>query len=115
MDEDLFEVNPAASCQSSRTGRWRDYRFSEFRNRELGPRDSSSESGAAKKRARRDEATGRHSASLQHQGELSNDLTGILVSVQTAMSTPDLPGPVQERLSNLYEIARKLQLRLQAS
>lgn len=70
---------------------------------------------AALRRRERDEATARHGASLQLQAELGNDLTGILVSAQTAMSIPDLPRPVQERLSNLYEIARKLQLRLQAS
>jgi hypothetical protein len=70
---------------------------------------------AALRRRERDEATARHSANLQLQGELSNDLTGILVSAQTAMNTPDLPRPAQERLSNLYEIARKLQLRMQTS
>ena len=51
----------------------------------------------------------RQSASLQLQGELSNDLTGILVSAQAALSTPDLPQILEHRLSNLYQIARKLQ------
>jgi hypothetical protein len=113
MDEDLFEVNPSAAAGVSELAEGAITVFLNFRI-------SSSERvirevKAALRRRERDETTARHSATLQLQGELSNDLTGILVSAQTAMTTPNLPAPVQERLSNLYEIARKLQLRLHAS
>ena|SRR5579871_2786820 len=113
MDEDLFEANPAAAAG---VGELADGALTIFLNFGITNSDRViREVKAALRRRERDEATARHSANLQLQGELSNDLTGILVSAQTAMSTPDLPRPVQERLSNLYEIARKLQLRLQAS
>ena len=113
MDEDLFEANPTAAAG---VGELAEDAITVFLNFGIASSDRViREVKAALRRRERDEATARHSANLQLQGELSNDLTGILVSAQTAMSTPDLPGPVQERLSNLYEIARKLQLRLQAS
>jgi hypothetical protein len=113
MDEDLFEANPAAAAG---VGELAEGALTVLLNFAIANSDRViREVKAALRRRERDEATARHSANLQLQGELSNDLTGILVSAQTAMSTPDLPRPVQERLSNLYEIARKLQLRLQAS
>jgi hypothetical protein len=113
MDEDLFGANPAAAAG---VGELAEDALTVFLNFGIANADRViREVKAALRRRERDEATARHSANLQLQGELSNDLTGILVSAQTAMNTPDLPGPVQERLSNLYEIARKLQLRLQAS
>jgi hypothetical protein len=113
MDEDLFEVNPTAAAGVAELA---EGAITVFLNFGIANSDRViREVKAALRRRERDEATARHSATLQLQGELSNDLTGILVSAQTAMSTPDLPPPVQSRLSNLYEIARKLQLRLQAS
>jgi hypothetical protein len=113
MDEDLFEANPAAAAG---VGELAEGALTVFLNFGIANSDRViREIKAALRRRERDEATARRSANLQLQGELSNDLTGILVSAQTAMTTPDLPRPVQERLTNLYEIARKLQLRLQAS
>jgi hypothetical protein len=112
MDEDLFEANPAAAAGVAELA---EGALTVFLNFGIASSERViREVKAALRRRERDEATARHSAALQLQGELSNDLTGILVSAQTAMNTPDLPFPVQERLSKLYEIARKLQLRLQA-
>ena len=113
MDDDLFEVNPATAAGVAELA---EGAISVFLNFRIASSERViREVKAALRRRERDEATARHSAALQLQGELGNDLTGILVSAQTAMKIPNLPGPVQERLSNLYEIARKLQLRLQAN
>jgi hypothetical protein len=113
MDEDLFEANPTAAAGLAELGEAAVTVFLNFgiANAQRVIREVK----AALRRRERDEATARRSASLQLHGELSNDLTGILLSAQTAMNTPDLPRVAQERLSSLYEIARKLQLRLQTS
>jgi hypothetical protein len=102
MDEDLFEVNPAAAAGVAELA---DGAITVFLNFGIANSD----------RVIREVKAALRRASLQLQGEPSNDLTGILLSAQTAMSTPNLPVPVQERLSSFYEIARKLQLRLQAN
>ncbi len=113
MDEDLFEANPTAAAGLAELGEAAVTVFLNFgiANAQRVIREVK----AALRRRERDEATARRSASLQLHGELSNDLTGILLSAQTAMNTPDLPRVAQERLSSLYEIARKLQLRLQTN
>jgi hypothetical protein len=113
MDEDLVEANPTAAAGLAELGEAAVTVFLNFRIASSGR--VIREVKAALRRRERDEATARHSASMQLHGELSNDLTGILVSAQSAMNTPDLPPVAQERLSSLYEIARKLQLRLQAN
>ena len=112
MDEDLFEANPTAAAGVAELG---EAAITVFLNFGIASSERViREVKTALRRRERDEATARQSASLQLQGELSNDLTGILVSAQSALNTPDLPRAAQERLSTLYEIARKLQLRLQA-
>ena len=113
MDEDLFEANPTAAAGLAELGEAAVTVFLNFgiANAQRVIREVKT----ALRRRERDEATARRSASLQLHGELSNDLTGILLSAQTAMNTPDLPRVAQERLSSLYEIARKLQLRLQTN
>ncbi|HLH08662.1 MAG TPA: hypothetical protein VKW78_15595 [Terriglobales bacterium] len=111
MDEDLFETSPTTAAGITELSEGAVMVFLNF-----GIASSDRvvrEVKAAICRRERDEATARHSAALQLQGELGNDLTGILVSAQAALKVPDLPPAVQERLSKLYEIARKLQLRLQ--
>ena len=113
MDEDLFEANPTAAAGLAELG---EAAITVFLN--FGIANSQRvirEVKVALRRRERDEVTARRSASLQLHGELSNDLTGILLSAQTAMNTPDLPRLAQERLSSLYEIARRLQLRLQTN
>jgi hypothetical protein len=112
MDEDLFEANPTAAAGLAELG---EAAVTVFLNFGIASSERViREVKAALRRRERDEATARRSASMQLHGELSNDLTGILVSAQSAMNTPDLLRVAQERLSSLYEIARKLQLRLKA-
>jgi hypothetical protein len=90
MDEDLFEASPAAAAG---VGELAEGALTVFLNFGIANSDRViREVKAALRRRERDEATARHSANLQLQGELSNDLTGILVSAQTAMNILICPG-----------------------
>src|ERR1700758_5039002 len=80
MDEDLFEVNPTAAAGVAELS---EGAVTVFLNFGIASSDRViPEVKAALRRRERDEATALHSVSLQLQGELGNDLTGILVSAK---------------------------------
>jgi hypothetical protein len=78
MDEDLFETNPTAAAGVAEPA---EDAITVFLNFGIASSERViREVKAALRRRERGEATARYSANLQLQGELSNDLTGILVS-----------------------------------
>lgn len=113
IDEDLFEASPAAALGVSELAEGAIPVFLNFGI--ASPERILREVKAALQRREREELAARQSAALQLQGELGNDLTGILVTVQAALNLPDTPAAVHERLQRLYDNARRLQLRLQSN
>ena len=63
-------------------------------------------------RHQREQLQAMHAAESMLRGEVKDTVTGILLSSQLALETPDLPKAAQAKVQNIYELALALRTRL---
>ena len=66
-------------------------------------------------RRKREENSARRAVAEQLHSEIRETLTAMMLSVELAMSVPNVPGPASERIRALDGFVRELRLRLEAS
>jgi len=67
---------------------------------------------AALRRAEQERQLVRHAAEFDLRGELKDELTGILLSIQQALETPALPAAAEVKLQTVGQMADKIRERL---
>jgi signal transduction histidine kinase len=70
---------------------------------------------AALERRQREEATARQSVVGSLRSELNNTLTALLLSVELALQTPNLPDSATEKLRTMQELLRTLRRQLETA
>ena len=66
---------------------------------------------AALRRAEQEQRAARHNAREELTGEMSSDLTGLMLNMQQALSTA-VPGEAQQKIEAAYQLADHLRQRL---
>jgi len=66
-------------------------------------------------RRKREEGSARRAVGQEMHSEMCETLTAMLLSCELAMSVPDVPGPVVEKIRAINSLARELRLRLQVN
>jgi hypothetical protein len=66
-------------------------------------------------RRKREESAARRSVEDQMRSDMRETLTAMLLSCELAMSVPDVPNPAVEKIRAIDNLARELQLRLEAN
>jgi signal transduction histidine kinase len=66
-------------------------------------------------RRKREESAARRSVAEQMNSEMRETLTAMLLSCELAMSVPDVPSPVVEKIRTIDNLARELRLRLEVN
>ena len=69
---------------------------------------------AATKRRELESQVAREKALAELRSDLKSELTGLVISSELVLKTPDLPWPASERLNAVLEIARRIESRLNA-
>jgi hypothetical protein len=66
-------------------------------------------------RRRREEGVARRAVAEQMYSQMSETLTAMLLSCELAMSVPNVPNPVAEKIRTIDILARELRLRLEVN
>ena len=69
----------------------------------------------ARQRRQREEIQARHAAIDRLQSELNGTMTAILLSVELARETPDLPVAADEKLQSVHELVKGLRRQLEGA
>ena len=70
---------------------------------------------AAIKRRQREEVAARQAAVAKFQSELNNTVTALLLSVELATESLDLPAAAVERLESAHQLVKKLRMQLESA
>jgi hypothetical protein len=70
---------------------------------------------AAVQRRKREEVSARRAAEKSLHSELNSTVTALLLTCELALSTPDLPPPILEKLRSAHDLVEKLRKQLQST
>jgi hypothetical protein len=70
---------------------------------------------AAVQRRKREEVSARRAAEKTLRSELNGTVTALLLTCELALSTPDLPPPVLEKLRSAHDLVEKLRSQLHST